>query len=311
MIDAVSESTDAFEVYTEESSESLSSLFEESHSQRSETTPIDSSKVTLFPDHPLHEAVFEGRIGLVRDLIANDGVDVNEPVGEVNETPLQLAAMMGRLEIAQLLIDAGADANGEPLRTAIARQDGDMIRLLVGSGSDLEHRDDGGATPILGAILEGNVEIAQLLVDLGASVHGVKWGDEDYLHLAARFTQPAMVLFFLDQGMDPNTTNELGATPLFISAVKGDAESARILLDRGSDPNHLDTFGTTPIFDAVYQRNGEIASLLLERGCRLDVKSNWGQTALDVAREKGYSEMVSLLEPHAPKPQGWFNWLFG
>lgn len=72
-----------------------------------------------------------------------------EPVDVASEnqglTPLAAAAITGNLEIAQLLLDAGAqvDLDADPggatttaLSTAVFLQQVDMARLLVANGAD-------------------------------------------------------------------------------------------------------------------------------------------------------------------------------
>ena len=38
--------------------------------------------------------------------------------------------------------------------------------------------------------------------------------------------------------------------------------------------------------------------------CTLDVKNNGGKTAVEVAREKGYSDIVEIISAHKPQPRG-------
>ena len=46
---------------------------------------------------------------------------------------------------------------------------------------------------------------------------------------------------------------------------------------------------------AGYGKNGAVKALL-EAGARADMRDNRGKTALDIAREGGYAETVTLLE---------------
>ena len=62
----------------------------------------------------------------------------SDHTGSVGETPLHSAAFWGRYEIAQLLINAGADVNAQ---------------------------DDQGSTPLHEAARLGRVKLAQLLLD--------------------------------------------------------------------------------------------------------------------------------------------------
>jgi ankyrin repeat protein len=52
--------------------------------------------------------------------------------------------------------------------------------------------------------------------------------------------------FLLDRGMDPNSRNSRGVTPLAIAITRGQVEAVKLLLRRGSNPNlvYFDSFAS-------------------------------------------------------------------
>src|SRR5262249_3984053 len=86
-------------------------------------------------------------------LLINHGSDVNQVTGVGGMTPLHMAARRGTAEVAEALIDAGADIeakdkNGEtPLRRAVNCGQERLVRLLLNRGADPRSTDKMGRTP--------------------------------------------------------------------------------------------------------------------------------------------------------------------
>lgn len=96
----------------------------------------------------LHSAAQKGDILKVNQLIA-EGADINA-IDRSGMTPLLLAAMWGKGEVANTLIKAGADINA---------------------------KDKFNATPLHGAAINGNTEIAVALIKAGADINAKADGD--------------------------------------------------------------------------------------------------------------------------------------
>lgn len=125
----------------------------------------------------IHRSVDRGDLAGVRNEVTS-GVST-EAVDYRDKTPLLLAAEQGQLEIAEYLLEAGADVDattsvgsGEvtPLRYAIAREDYLMVDLFVQNGADVNRANAQGWTPIMTAARVGNREIMELLIDAGADI---------------------------------------------------------------------------------------------------------------------------------------------
>ena len=125
------------------------------------------------PDISIHDAARRGDIVAVKQHLAA-GTDVNAKAS--NGTPLHLAATFGHKEIAELLIDKGADVNAvggllgwTPLHWAASEGRKEVAELLIAKGANVNAKDDHGETPL--DYDEG--EIADLL-----RKHGGKTAEE-------------------------------------------------------------------------------------------------------------------------------------
>ena len=111
-------------------------------------------------------------LGDVLQCIA-EGSDVKERSKD-DKTPLHMAAIWGRVEIVQALLDAGAcvrllDNQGfSPLYHAVNRGEVKMVRALLKAGSDADIRcGDRKLAPLYDAAKRGDDEVVQMLLDAG------------------------------------------------------------------------------------------------------------------------------------------------
>jgi hypothetical protein len=91
--------------------------------------------------------------------------------------------------------------------------------------------------------------------------------------------------------------------PLPGFAASGDLKRVQELLDRGADPNSNGIDGVErAIVAAAASGNAEIVALLIKKGANVNLTDGNGRTALDVATQKGFTNIVSLLtNSHALK----------
>lgn len=89
---------------------------------------------------------------------------------------LGLAVFFGHEEIAQLLLEHGADVNAPsknaqrvtPLHAAVARRNVKLVGELLGRGADPNAEQAGGFTPLHGAAYHGDREVVEALLSRGA-----------------------------------------------------------------------------------------------------------------------------------------------
>lgn len=153
-------------------------------------------------------------------------------------TPLHQAILRRRLEIAQVLLEAGADVNAAdpdgrtPLHLAVERNEVALICALMAREADPHRRDRVGWTPLHHAAAKNRLEALTALLDGGGS---------------------------------PTVLSERGGTPLHEAAASGDAALVRLLLDRGADPAVVSTTGVTAHDIAVEFKNEAVIPLLQPR----------------------------------------------
>ncbi len=111
------------------------------------------------------------RDGSLLDAVSHDGF-----------TPLQLAAFFGHLEIAELLLEKGANPNvisqnqtfarGVPiLQSAVAGGHTGIVRALLAHGANVNIRSAEGLSALHAAAFEGNADVVKLLLAHGADIN--------------------------------------------------------------------------------------------------------------------------------------------
>ncbi|HHC72541.1 MAG TPA: ankyrin repeat domain-containing protein [Thiotrichales bacterium] len=88
---------------------------------------------------------------------------------------------------------------------------------------------------------------------------------------------------------------ELGATALFNSIIKQRVRMVRSLIRAGVNVNTRNIDGTTPLMAAAEAGNVEIVSMLLESGADPTLTNMHGESAMDVALQHDNEEIAALL----------------
>uniref|UniRef100_H2ZNF9 Poly [ADP-ribose] polymerase n=1 Tax=Ciona savignyi TaxID=51511 RepID=H2ZNF9_CIOSA len=172
---------------------------------RDGNTPLDLVKEgdldiqdLLRGDVALLDAAKKGCLARVQKLTTPNNINCRDQQGR-NSTPLHLAAGYNNAEVAEYLIEHGADVNAQ---------------------------DKGGLIPLHNASSYGHVEIAALLIKSNASVNATDRWAFTPLHEAAQKGRTQLCTLLLAHGADPTMKNQEGQTPLDLATQ----EDVRCLL---------------------------------------------------------------------------------
>ena len=127
------------------------------------------------PELDLFDAASVGRLDRVRELLDADPSKLGAWSSD-GFTALHLAAFFGYPRVVEHLLSRGAPANPvarnpmkvQPLHSAAAGRHVEVARLLIDAGADVHARQDKGFMPLHAAAQNGDVEMATLFLDHGA-----------------------------------------------------------------------------------------------------------------------------------------------
>ena len=163
----------------------------------------------------MHDAVKSGDLPRVQQLVVS-GSDVNS-TGVNDETPLIVASLEGQGEIANYLLQRGAE---------------------------IDARNAGGLSALHAAAYAGHGDIVALLLAKGANVNdAANHFGVTPLHLAAEENHLAVVELLLKHGADPSAVERNGYTALTRSGWREHWDVAIVLIASGAVCQSADKVG--------------------------------------------------------------------
>lgn len=291
----------------------------------------------------LMTAARTGKIEAVK-LLLDRGADINAKENVHAQTALMWAVLENHLDVVKFLLAQGADVNAH---TNVTAPKGEYVPAKAGGAAGtgiIRQRAlptaDGGMTALLFAVRDGNFEMTQLLLDSGADLGGSSGNHTSPLLIALLNGNVGLATYLLNRGANPNAADAYGRAALFAAIdlrnfnheKYGDLPTdgrdpmalIQALLDKGADPNmQTDTVpvhglmqfdgswvnfdGETSFVRAALSGDIDVMRLLLAHGANPGIATTQRTTALMAAsginwipgqtfshKESDYVEAVKL-----------------
>ncbi|XP_018648209.1 putative ank repeat-containing [Schistosoma mansoni] len=198
-----------------------------------------------------------------------------------SESRQQLNQTPSHLHVSHLVhpyINIASYDGQTPLRAAAFHNNHDMVKFLLSFGADPDHQDAYGRTALYMLALEGQLDMADLLLHCPAPGASSRPGSSRLI------------------GANPVLSDDEGRFPLHVVTWLGNVNFVRILLQAGTPVDIRDREGRTPLQLAAWQGHAEICHILLNEGnARVDVVCSQGATALCIAAQEGHLDVCKVL----------------
>jgi uncharacterized protein len=260
-------------------------------------------------------------VGVVFAVASATDRGAGDGAADESGSSLSEAVAAGDIELAQALLDAGADPDEPrfqgftPLMRAANRDDTAMVEVLLGAGADLEATDLGGLTALHIAAEADSAAALAALLEAGADPNAPSANGMNTLHHAAAAGSTRVMQRIADTGADLDARSDgttgghgypvdVGSTALGIAARAGYLEAVAELLDLGAEVDAPSDLGYTPLLMAVVSgQPPELVTMLLDAGADPTVRASCNTGCayaegdlLDWAHRLGDPDVIPLLE---------------
>jgi ankyrin repeat protein len=187
------------------------------------------------------------------------------------------------------------------LLQATQRGDREAVLKLLQQGADINVRDAQGRTPVMIATYQHNTDMVRTLLQAGAGVNIRDNNKENPLLHAAAQGWLDILRLAIEAHADTRLTNRFGGISIIPASERGHVEIVRELLTRTDiNVNHVNNLSWTALLEAIVLSNGgkahqQIVQLLVDYGADVNLADRDGVTPLQHARERGFTEIESIL----------------
>ena len=214
---------------------------------------------------------------------------------------LHRAALVGALWVLASQALAGAY---EDYFRAIKADDTRALTTLLFRGMDPNTVDPDGIPGLVLAVRDGSLRVANLLLAQNKTqVEARTKQDESALMMAALNGNEELAWVLITKGADVNKT---GWTPLHYAATKGHIRIIKLLLEKSAYIDAESPNRSTPLMMAAMYGTFDAVKLLVDEGADVLLKNELNLTALDFARQASRPDSAALLlkTVEAKRPKG-------
>jgi ankyrin repeat protein len=178
----------------------------------------------------------------------------------------------------------------------------EALQKLATSGGNVNARDGHGRTPLHVATFARQREAIRALVRAGADLGALENDRYDAVTIAAVANDEETLRLLLSLGASAKlVTSRYDGTALIAAAHLGHVGVVKQLIAAGAPLDHVNNLHWTAVIESVVLGDGgtrhqETLRALIDAGANAQLADRQGNTPLTLARARGYTPMVRMLE---------------
>jgi uncharacterized protein len=208
---------------------------------------------------------------------------------------------------AQVPPSAQEVARFSALHTAAHRGNVAAIEAAAAARADLNARDSYGRTPLHVAVFAKQREAVKALVKAGANINLLENDRYDGITIASVADDEETLRVVIQLGANAKlTTSRYDGTALIAAAHLGHDGVVRQLIAAGAPLDNVNNLHWTAAIESIVlgdggKRHQATLEALIKAGANLQLTDRQGNTPLALARQRGYTPMVRMLEAAGAK----------
>lgn len=246
----------------------------------SQVISVTTTKIPL-SGRDLHNAVLNWEVEKVTSILEESTETIVDCPNAFGMSPLMIAAQKGYTSIISTLIAHKADVNYSntsgktSMMLACAGGHIKVAVMLFEKGAFIDSKDNGGSCCLHWAVDGGNTACIQWLLDNGIDVDiEDDFGCSPLIRLASLNGNVEVAKILIENGADVNKKDKIKKSALMAAAVGGNVDLIKLLVVKGADVYAENEYGHRAVdFSETFGRK-EVASYLKEvmEGNETDVK---------------------------------------
>lgn len=216
---------------------------------------------------------------------------------------LQTAILNGDIISVDQCIKEGTDIEHvdcfgkTPIMMAALYGQLNIVLNLKSKGARIDKIDKSGRNILMLSILSGNIELVRMFAENFTDLYSHDEFGNNYLMCAASSGSKAVFDFLIEKGLkiEKNKETIVGENILNLAAKSGNLSVLEYLLESEFSIDTQSSIGTSALHSAVSNKQLETVKWLVQKGCNIQRYNKLGVTALMQASMNGYHEITEYL----------------